>query len=151
MATNDSFSLPFVDVPSEIFGVPCKAEPGDANFAASLRCLPSNLMERPSITVSSANWRSQPTRAEMIANMREAFHERSLKVVREEDFAPPLVPEAIGFRGFYQTDLGNRYVWAVLAKGKMIRVIATVFAPTDYAAMTADIERKIFGVEPKAR
>ncbi|PTD17573.1 hypothetical protein CV103_17445 [Sphingomonas fennica] len=58
----------------------------------------------------------------------------------------PSDPEAVGFRGLYQTELGNRYVWVVLSRGKMIRVVAAVFAPTDFAAMTADIEWKIFGV-----
>lgn len=139
--------LPFGSVPAEIFGVPCKNEPGDANFAASLRCFPANFMEKPSINVSVANWRSEPSQAEMIANMREAFHERSLfKVIREETFAPPSDPMAVGFRGLYQTELGNRYVWAVRSKGKMVRVVAAVFAPIDANAMMTDIERKIFGV-----
>lgn len=143
----DTLSLPFGVVPREIFGVPCESVPGDSNFAASLRCFPANMMERPSITVSVADWRSQPTRAEIIASMREAFHERPIfNVIREENFAPPSDPEAVGFRGLYQTELGNRYVWAVLTRGKMIRVIAAVFAPTDFATMTADIEFKIFGV-----
>ena len=147
LAGDNAFSLPFGPVPAEIFGVPCEPRPGDANFAPSLRCSPANVMERPSISVTVADWRSQPTRAEMIANMREAFHERPIfNVIREENFAPPSDPEAVGFRGLYQTELGNRYVWAVLSRGKMIRVIAAVFAPTDFAAMTADIERKIFGV-----
>lgn len=143
----DMFSLPFGAVPREIFGVPCEPRPGDSNFAASLRCLPANMMERPSITVSVADWRSQPTRAEIIADMRATFHERPIfNVIREENFAPPGDPEAVGFRGLYQTELGNRYVWAVLSRGKMIRVIAAVFAPADFAAMTADIEWKVFGV-----
>lgn len=146
-AGGNSFSLPFGAVPAEIFGAPCEAHPGDANFAPSLRCEPADMMERPSISVTVADWRSRPTRAEMIANMREAFHERAMfNVIREEDFAPPGDPEAVGFRALYQTDLGNRYVWAVLSRGRMIRVIATVFAPADFAAMIADIEWKIFGV-----
>ena len=83
----------------------------------------------------------------MIANMREAFHERAMfKVVREEDFVLASDPEAVGFRALYQTDMGNRYVWAVLSRGTMVRVIATVYAPADFAAMTADIESKVFGV-----
>ncbi|WP_211314323.1 hypothetical protein, partial [Sphingomonas fennica] len=86
----DTFSLPFGAVPREIFGVLCESEPGDSNFAATLKCFPTNMMERPSITVSVADWRSQPTRAEIIANTREAFHERSIfNVIREDNFAPP--------------------------------------------------------------
>ena len=146
---DNAFSLPFGPVPTEIFGVPCEARPGDEHFAPSLRCSPADIMRQPSINVSVADWRSRPTRAEMIANMREAFHERAMfNVIREEDFAPPADPEAVGFRGLYQTELGNRYVWAVLSRGKMIRVIVTVFAPTDFAAMVADVEHKIFGVPP---
>lgn len=142
-----TIDLPFGGVPTEIFGIPCKNDPGDAHFAASLRCFPANSMEKPSINVSVANWRSEPSQAEMIANMREAFHERSLfKVIREETFAPPSDPMAVGFRGLYQTELGNRYVWAVRSKGKMVRVIAAVFAPIDANAMMTDIEQKIFGV-----
>ena len=142
-----TFALPFGPVPEEIHGVPCKPHAGNADFAPSLRCEPAEILEGPSISVSVADWGSQPTRAEMIANMREAFHERAMfNVIREEDFAPPSDPGAVGFRALYQTELGNRYVWAVLSKGKMIRVIAIVFAPTDFGAMTTDIETKIFGV-----
>ena len=143
----DTFRLPFGAAPSEIFGVPCKLVPGDADFAPSLRCNSADPLKQPSIGISVADWKSHPSRAEMIANFREAFHERSIfNVIREENFAPPDDPEAVGFRALYQTELGNRYVWAVLSKGKMTRVLVTAFAPADFAAMTADIEWKIFGV-----
>lgn len=142
-----NFSLPFGATPSEIFGVPCKAIQGDANFAPSLQCYPAETLKKPSISVIVADWKSHPSRAEIIGKVREAFHERPIfNVIREESFAPPGDPEAVGFRALYQTDLGNRYVWAVLSRGKMIRAIATVFAPADFAAMTADIEWKVFGV-----
>ena len=142
----ETFALPFGPVPEEIHGVACEPRAGDADFAPSLWCEPARIMEQPSIFVSVADWRSQPTRTELIAHMREAFHERPMfNVIREEAFAPPADPGAVGFRALYQTELGNRYVWAVLSKGKLIRVIATVFAPTDFGAMTTDIERKVFG------
>ena len=148
-AQDNSFSLPFGTVPAEIFGVPCEARPGDENFAPSLTCFPADIMRQPSISVSVADWRSQPTRAEMIAMVREAFHERPIfNVIREENFAPPSDREAVGFRALYQTELGNRYVWAVLSRGKMIRVTVAVFAPIDFAAMIADVELKIFGIPP---
>ena len=140
------FALPFGPVPEEIHGVACEPHAGDADFAPSLWCKPVEMTKQPSIFVSVADWRAQPTRSELIAHMREAFHERPMfNVIREEDFAPPADPGAVGFRALYQTELGNRYVWAVLSKGKLIRVIATVFAPTDFGAMTTDIERKVFG------
>jgi len=142
-----TFRLPFGAAPSEIFGVPCKLVPGNADFAPSVRCNSADPMKQPSIAISVADWKSHPSRAEMIANFREAFHERSIfNAIREENFAPPDDPEAVGFRALYQTDLGNRYVWTVLSKGKMIRVLVTAFAPADFAAMTADIEWKIFVV-----
>lgn len=145
----DALSLPFGVVPREIFDVPCTVEPGNADVAPSLRCEPANILDRPSIAVSVADWKSHPSRAEIIANVREAFHERPmLNVIREENFVPPGDLDAVGFRALYQTDLGNRYVWAVLSRGKMMRVVAFVFAPGDFAAMTADIEWKLFGVPP---
>jgi hypothetical protein len=147
----EAFSLPFGPVPAEIHGVACKSQAGDADFAPSLRCFATDPLKQPSMNVSVADWRSRPTRAEMIAHTREAFHERSMfNVIREEGFVPPSDPDAVGFRGLYQTELGNRYVWTVLSKGKLIRVVATVFAPTDFDAMTQDIESKIFGVPASA-
>lgn len=148
-APNATLSMPFGPVPAEIFGVPCEVRPGDANFAPSLDCSPANVMERPSINVSVADWRSRPTREQMVASAREAYHERAMfNVIREEPFAPPADPEAVGFRGAYQTELGNRYVWYVLSRGKMIRVSVAVFAQTDIRAMIADIESRVFGVPP---
>lgn len=144
-----AFALPFGPVPDEINGTPCRPQTGDENFAPSLRCTPAQIDKQPLIAVSVADWKSQPTEAEMAADMREAFHERRIfNIIREETFRPPSDPDAVGYRGVYQTEMGNRYVWAVCSKGKMIRVTAAVFAPTDTAAMSADIERKVFGVVP---
>jgi hypothetical protein len=149
--TNSAFSLPSGAIPSEIFGVPCVTRPGDANFVPYLDCTPADMMEKPSIRVTVGDWRSRPTREQMIAAAREAYHERAMfNVIREEPFAPPGDPEAVGFRGAYQTELGNRYVWYVLTRGKMIRAAAAVFAQTDVAAMITDIEWKIFGVPPRS-
>ena len=83
----------------------------------------------------------------MIANMREAFHERAMfNVIREVDFSLPSDPESVGFKALYQTELGNRYVWALRTKGKMIRVIVTVFAPTNFAVLIGEVEEKVFGL-----
>lgn len=147
-SASQELSMPFGGpVPAEIFGIPCKANPGTADFAPHLICMPADMMKQPSISVSVAEWKSHPSRAEIIALVREAFHERSMfNVIREEAFTPPGDPEAVGFRALYQTDLGNRYVWAVLSRGRMIRVTVMVLARTDFAAMTADIEAKVFAV-----
>jgi hypothetical protein len=145
------FAPPFGPVPKEIHGVACEARAGDADFAPSLRCAAADPMKQPSISVAVSDRPRPPTRAELVANERLAYQNRPIfNVIREEDFAPPADPGAIGFRGLYQTELGNRYVWAVYSKGKLIRVLVIVFAPTDFAAMTADIEGKIFGVSPTA-
>jgi len=146
-AAGAEFSLPFGPVPAEIDGVPCRPLKGHGDFAPSLLCDPAKPMEQPTINLSVADWRSHPSRAELIAHMREAFHERTIfNVIREEPFAPPGDPEAVGFRAYYQTEFGNRYVWAVLTRGKLIRVIAAVFAPTDLEALKGDVELKVFAV-----
>jgi hypothetical protein len=140
-------SLPSGSIPSRIFGIDCKQQDGDSSSDPSLRCDPADLLKLPSIGIVSGPWKRQMTRAEMIALMREAFHERTMfNVIREEPFAPTADPKAVGFRALYQTDLGNRYVWGLLSEGRFTRVIATVFAPADFATMTADIEAKVFGV-----
>ncbi|HEX8241621.1 MAG TPA: hypothetical protein VF574_17935 [Allosphingosinicella sp.] len=140
-------SLPSGSIPARIFGIDCEARDGDSTSDPSLRCDPPDLLKTPSISAVSGPWKRQMTRAEMIALMREAFHERTMfNVIREEPFEPTADPKAVGFRALYQTDLGNRYVWALLSEGRFTRVIATVFAPADFAAMTADIEAKVFGV-----
>lgn len=141
-----TLKLPFGAVPAEIFGVPCQSVPARPHFAPYLECKTADPMARPSISISVADWRGEPSQADMIASMRESFHDRSIFKFHEVAFAPPGDPMAVGFRGRYQTDLGNRYVWAVRTGGKMIRVIVIAFAPFDVRAMTADIEWKIFGV-----
>ncbi|HEY0027752.1 MAG TPA: hypothetical protein VGC35_07765 [Allosphingosinicella sp.] len=142
-----AFALPFGPVPSELHGVACEAQPGNADFAPSLRCSAQDPLKQPSISVAVADQPNRPTRAALIANERSAFQNRPIfNVIREEDFVPPGDPAAIGYRALYQTELGNRYVWAVHSNGKLVRVLVIVFAPTDFAAMITDIESKVFGV-----
>lgn len=141
------FALPFGPVPKEIHGAPCEARAGDADFAPSLRCRGPDMMKLPAISVAVIDRPERPTRADLAAFERRAFQNRPIfNVIREEDFVPPGDPEAIGYRAFYQTDFGNRYVWAVHSRGKLVRVLVLVFGPTDFEAMIADIEGKVFGV-----
>ncbi|HEU0099876.1 MAG TPA: hypothetical protein VFQ67_14020 [Allosphingosinicella sp.] len=144
-----AFALPFGPVPKEIFGVPCEARPGDAEFAPSLKCNGKDALKEPGISVAVSDLPTRPTRADLIARERKAFQYRPIfNIIREEDFTPPGDPGAIGFRALYQTDFGNRYVWAVHSRGKLIRVLVLVFSPMDFAAMTADVEAKVFGLPP---
>jgi hypothetical protein len=146
-APGAAFALPFGPVPKEIHGAPCEAKAGDADFAPSLKCRGTDMLKQPSISVAVVDRPSRPTRAELIENERRAFRNRPIfNVIREEDFVPPGDPDALGYRALYQTDFGNRYVWAVHSKGKLVRVLVLVFAPTDFPAMIADIEGKVFGV-----
>jgi hypothetical protein len=141
------FALPFGPVPKEIYGAPCEAKGGEPNFAPSLKCRGTDMLKQPSISVAVVDQPSRPTRAELIENERRAFQNRPIfNVIREEDFVPPGDPGAIGYRAFYQTDFGNRYVWAVHSRGKLIRVLVLIFSPTDFPAMIADVEGKVFGV-----
>jgi hypothetical protein len=142
-----AFALPFGPVPKEIHGAPCEAKAGEANFAPSLKCRGTDMLKQPSISVAVVDRPGRPTRAELVENERRAFQNRPIfNVIREEDFVPPGDPDAIGYRALYQTDFGNRYVWAVHSKGKLVRVLVLVFSPTDFGAMIADVESKVFGV-----
>ena len=151
-AERQVLALPSGIIPKQIFGIDCKARDSDAYSDPTLMCEPADITRQPSISVVSAIWKRQMSRADLIAHMREAFHERPMfNVIREEPFAPPGDPQAVGFRALYQTELGNRYVWSVLSGGRYTRVMVHVFAPADFAAMQADIEAKVFGVAaPKA-
>jgi hypothetical protein len=153
--SSQTLVLPFGPVPAELHGVACEARPGDAHFSPHLKCSAKDPLKQPSISVAVADQPVPPTRAELMARERRAFEHRPIfNVVREGDFVPPGDPEAIGYRALYQTEMGNRYVWAAWSKGKLVRVLVIVFAPTDFPAMIADIEAKIFGmprVSPAAR
>jgi hypothetical protein len=146
-APGTPFALPFGPVPKDIHGAPCEAKAGEPNFAPSLKCRGTDMLKQPSISVAVADQPVRPTRAQLIENERRAFQNRPIfNVIREEDFLPPGDPGAIGYRALYQTDFGNRYVWAVHSKGKLVRVLVLVFSPTDFPAMIADVEAKVFGV-----
>ena len=141
------FALPAAPVPAEIHGVACEPRPGEERFAPSLKCRPKDALKQPSFSVAVYDLPTQPSREELIATERRAFQNRPIfNVIREEEFAPPSDPEAVGMRGLYQTEFGNRYVWAVHSRGKLVRVLAMVFGPTDFPAMIADVESKVFGV-----
>jgi hypothetical protein len=139
--------LPFGPIPKEIHGVACEVRPGNADFAPSLNCAARDPLKQPSISVAVSDARAGLIRADLAANERRAFQGRPIfNVVREEGFVPPADPSAIGYRALYQTELGNRYVWAVASKGKLVRVLVIVFAPTDFGAMIRDVEAKVYGV-----
>ena len=72
------------------------------------------------------------------------------RVVWEKAFNPETVVNGVGFKGFYQKAMGNRYSWATCGGGKLTKVLAIMFAPTDNEALKAEIELKVFGVDSPA-
>lgn len=139
-------TLPSGSVPTQIFGVACKPQDGNANFMPSLMCLATDYRKQPSISVTSGNWKRELSHAQLVDRMREPYHERAMfKVIREEAFVVADDPNALGIRALYETEMGVRFVWALLSRGKMTHASASAYAPADFKTMTADIEAKIFG------
>ncbi|WP_435419302.1 hypothetical protein WAB17_07045 [Parerythrobacter aurantius] len=140
-----SLGLPSEIVPETIFGVPCKFHAGNQDFAPTLQCLPNDIINQPSIVVTVKTLAEPQTRADMEARFREGLHERMiLRVVDKGDFTLENDQESVGFKALYQTDVGNRYVWSVLSKGRKIVVVATILSYVDIDALVRDIETKIF-------
>ena len=67
-------------------------------------------------------------------------------VVWQESFTPPSVADGVGYRGFYQKSMGNRYWWETCGQGRLTRVSVIMFAPLDNDALKAEIEEKVFGI-----
>jgi hypothetical protein len=142
------FTVPSGTVPAQIFGNDCAMRSGDSVLPPILVCQPEKITEKPSISVSSVDNKCELTQVQMMEKWRRFWNDGTpfFNIVWERDFAPVSVPGAIGFKGFYQKSLGNRYVWTVCGQGKLTTVMATLFAPTDNDALKADIELKVFGV-----
>jgi hypothetical protein len=140
--------LPSGSIPTEIFGVACIPKAGDANFVPSLRCFSREPTKLPSISVSVRDSACTATQAEMIDRERTWMNDGTpfFKVVWERAFNPLTVDNGIGFKGFYQRSMGNRYVWATCGGGKLTQILVIMMAPIDNEALKAEVELKVFGV-----
>jgi hypothetical protein len=147
-APSAHFIVPSGSVPTEIFGNKCVKRAGDANFAPMLSCKANNVAEHPSISVSVVQNKCDKTQEQMIVASRNQYNDGTpfFKVVSEVSFVSETAPDEVGFRAFYQTSLGNRYVWHVCGNGKLTRVLAQIFSPTDNDALANEIEDKVFGI-----
>ena len=147
----DVFLLPSGLLPSEIYGVPCVLEDGDKNFRPSIQCRGKDPMKDPSTSVV-ARESACDTPIEKAMEFRRNYMNDGTpfsKVVWEKPFAPESIPDAIGFKGFYQKSLGNRYWWEACGQGKLTSVLVIMFGPLDNDALKAEIEQKIYGVAPQ--
>jgi hypothetical protein len=89
---------------------------------------------------------AQATYEELVAQMRESFHESGpLKVIKEERFAPATAPDAVGLRAEYRTGTGYKFTWSVSYDGAFTRVLMTVFGKPDRKKIEPEILAKIFG------
>jgi hypothetical protein len=142
------FSLPSGTVPTTIFGNVCKMIAGDANFAPRLDCKGTDVVKDPSILISMVDSKCERSSEQMMADRRRLINDGTpfFNVVWQQEFLPASVPSGVGYRGFYQLSMGNRYWWETCGNGKLTRVSVIMFSPTNNDALKADIEEKVFGV-----
>jgi hypothetical protein len=69
---------------------------------------------------------------------------RLTKVIREADFQSPRFPGLHGFYGEYETGMGSRIVWILIAKGVLMKVNASYFRPEDHDRIYREVEQKLF-------
>lgn len=90
----------------------------------------------------------QRTTQQLIEDRRAAINDGTpfFNVVWEREFLPASVPDGVGYKGFYQLSMGNRYWWETCGSGRHTRVSVIMFAPVDNEALKAEVEEKVFGV-----
>lgn len=142
------FVLPSGTLPETIFGSVCVTKEADATFAAMLDCEGKDVVKNPRITVSVIEDKCDRTAEQMMEARRNWLNDGTpfFKVVWERKFSPTSVPDGIGYQGFYQKSLGNRYWWETCGQGRLTRVSVIMFGPIDNDALKAEIEQKVFGI-----
>jgi hypothetical protein len=148
-----SLVLPSGEIPTEIFGAECKVEAGDANFVPSLVCKSASPLRGPAISVSVRDATCDQSQGQMMERWRSRMNDGTpfFNVVWERPFRPAAIASAVGFSGFYQRSMGNRYVWATCGAGKLTEVLVIMFAPLDNDTLKAEVELKVFGVGAERR
>jgi hypothetical protein len=133
--------------PDSIVGVKCSEDTmmnGGDTYVWS--CRADDFMKHPWSNFFVTTSGKPLTEAMQMDSARDALHDRQIIKAKEESFAPKSMPGAVGFKGYYQTDLGNRMIWSVYHEGKVYGVMVFILEKTDMKKLTSEIESKFFGV-----